>query len=165
MKKYTNPSSDTITILSGLDDVDQVFTEFVSVLDRTIRNGRDCELHQITLVCLLYKTKTQIVGVRLKAIRTAIAFVSGAYKTGLVSYFTHRDLFPSLMKVGWSKKSYGYQWHAKSSRLSMTPTTRSKFWSRSSSLVCSQIIINLNCKILISNDLTTLWTKLRSRRS
>jgi hypothetical protein len=25
--------------------------------------------------------------------------VSGAYKTGLVSYFTHRDLFPSLMKV------------------------------------------------------------------
>jgi hypothetical protein len=24
---------------------------------------------------------------------------SGAYKTSLVSYFTHRDLFPSLMKV------------------------------------------------------------------
>ena len=35
----------------------------------------------------------------MKAIRTAIALVSGAYKTGLVSYFTHRDLFPSLMKV------------------------------------------------------------------
>jgi Ca2+-binding EF-hand superfamily protein len=42
-KKFTNPSSDTITILSGLDEVDQVFTEFVSVLDRTIRNGRDSE--------------------------------------------------------------------------------------------------------------------------
>lgn len=24
---------------------------------------------------------------------------SGAYKTSLVSYLTHRDLFPSLMKV------------------------------------------------------------------
>jgi hypothetical protein len=24
---------------------------------------------------------------------------SGAYKTSLVSYFTHRDLFPSIMKV------------------------------------------------------------------
>lgn len=39
------------------------------------------------------------VDVRLKAIKTAIAMTSGAYKTSLVSYFTHRDLFPSLMKV------------------------------------------------------------------
>lgn len=35
----------------------------------------------------------------MKAIKTAIAMISGAYKTSLVSYFTHRDLFPSLMKV------------------------------------------------------------------
>lgn len=40
-----------------------------------------------------------IVDVRVKAIRAAIAMVSGAYKTSLVSYFAHRDLFPSLMKV------------------------------------------------------------------
>jgi len=40
-----------------------------------------------------------LVDVRAKAIRTAIAMVSGAYKTSLVSYFAHRDLFPSLMKV------------------------------------------------------------------
>lgn len=39
------------------------------------------------------------VEVRRKAIRVAIAMTSGAYKTSLVSYFTHRDLFPSLMKV------------------------------------------------------------------
>lgn len=39
------------------------------------------------------------VQVRLKAIKVALAMVSGAYSTGLVSYFTHRDLFPSLMKV------------------------------------------------------------------
>ncbi|KIW06437.1 hypothetical protein, variant 1 [Verruconis gallopava] len=38
------------------------------------------------------------VQVRLKAIKVALAMVSGAYSTGLVTYFTHRDLFPSLMK-------------------------------------------------------------------
>jgi len=28
----------------------------------------------------------------------ALAMISGAYSTGLISYFTHRDLFPSLIK-------------------------------------------------------------------
>ena len=41
-----------------------------------------------------------VVKVRLKAVKVALAMVSGAYSTGLVSYFTHRDLFPCLMKVG-----------------------------------------------------------------
>lgn len=45
------------------------------------------------------KTDPCLAELRLKAIKTAIAMTSGAYKTGLVSYFTHRDLFPSLMKV------------------------------------------------------------------
>ncbi|CAG8946804.1 unnamed protein product [Penicillium salamii] len=78
-KKYTNPSSDVIAVLAGLDEVDHVIPEFVAVLDRTIRNGSSLDM-------------------RLKAIKTAIAMTSGAYKTSLVSYFTHRDLFPSLMK-------------------------------------------------------------------
>ncbi|CAI7672643.1 unnamed protein product [Penicillium viridicatum] len=78
-KKYTNPSSDVITVLAGLDEVDHVISDFVAVLDRIIRNGSSFD-------------------VRLKAIKTAIAMTSGAYKTSLVSYFTHRDLFPSLMK-------------------------------------------------------------------
>ncbi|KAK2875093.1 hypothetical protein FQN49_001789 [Arthroderma sp. PD_2] len=78
-KKYTNPSSDIIAILAGLDEVDHVCSEFVSVLDGIIRNGNTLE-------------------VRLKAIDAATAMVSGAYKTGLMSYFIHRDLFPSLMK-------------------------------------------------------------------
>lgn len=39
------------------------------------------------------------VTMRQKAIGVAIALTSGAYQTSLVSYFTHRDLFPSLMKV------------------------------------------------------------------
>jgi hypothetical protein len=38
--------------------------------------------------------------IRRRAIEAALSIVSGAYQTGLISYFTHRDLFPSLMKVG-----------------------------------------------------------------
>ncbi|GAM41746.1 hypothetical protein TCE0_042f15103 [Talaromyces pinophilus] len=79
VKKYTNPSSDIITVLAGLDEVDQVFTEFVTVLDKIIRNGGHLDL-------------------RLKAIRTTIAMISGAYKTSLVAYFMQRDFFPSIMK-------------------------------------------------------------------
>ncbi|KAN0070559.1 protein of unknown function (DUF1741) domain containing protein [Elaphomyces granulatus] len=78
-KRYTNPSSDIIAILAGINEVDRVISDFVTVLDRIIRNGRNLEL-------------------RLKAIRTVIAMASGAYRTSLISYFTHRDLFPSLMK-------------------------------------------------------------------
>ncbi|KAI9696920.1 MAG: hypothetical protein M1820_007995 [Bogoriella megaspora] len=78
-KKYTNPSSDIITVLSGLDDVDSIFSDFVGALDGVIRNGRDLQVRQ-------------------KAITTTLALISGAYQTSLVTYFTHRDLFPSLMK-------------------------------------------------------------------
>jgi hypothetical protein len=42
-KKYTNPSSDIITVLAGLDEVDQVISGFVAVLDGIIRNGKTCE--------------------------------------------------------------------------------------------------------------------------
>ncbi|KAI9369245.1 hypothetical protein BJX61DRAFT_549738 [Aspergillus egyptiacus] len=79
-KKYTNPSSDVITVLAGLDKVDQVISKFVSVLDNIIRSGSNNEI-------------------RFKAIQTATAMTSGAYKTSLVTYFTHRDLFPSIMKL------------------------------------------------------------------
>ncbi|EEQ33618.1 hypothetical protein McanMca71_004613 [Microsporum canis] len=78
-KKYTNPSSDIISILAGLDEVDHICSEFVSVLDGIIRNGSSLDI-------------------RLKAIDAALAMVSGAYKTGIMSYFIHRDLFPSLMR-------------------------------------------------------------------
>ncbi|KAH0543939.1 hypothetical protein FGG08_001840 [Glutinoglossum americanum] len=78
-KKYTNTSSDVITVLAGLDHVDAIFTEFVAALDNIIRNGRHLDLRQ-------------------KAIEVALSVTSGAYQTGLLSYLTHRDLFPSLMK-------------------------------------------------------------------
>ena len=40
-----------------------------------------------------------LVDVRKKAIEVALSLTAGAYQTGLVSYFTHKDLFPALMKV------------------------------------------------------------------
>jgi hypothetical protein len=80
-KKYTNPSSDIISVLAGLNDADYVLSDFVETLDAVIRNGKSMVL-------------------RLKAVRTALAIIAGAYQTGLISYFTHRDLFPAIMKVG-----------------------------------------------------------------
>lgn len=41
-KKYTNPSSDIISVLAGLHDADAVMTDFIATLDTVIRNGRTC---------------------------------------------------------------------------------------------------------------------------
>lgn len=54
-----------------------------------------CVLRPFALVA----ADKKLVRLRQKAVQTALALVSGAYQTGLVSYFTHRDLFPALMKV------------------------------------------------------------------
>ncbi|KAL5385989.1 hypothetical protein DPSP01_004425 [Paraphaeosphaeria sporulosa] len=78
-KKYTNPSSDIISVLAGLHDADAVMAEFVGALDMVIRNGRNIPL-------------------RLKAVRTTLSITAAGFLTVLPSYFTHRDLFPSLMK-------------------------------------------------------------------
>ncbi|CAN9162422.1 unnamed protein product [Alternaria alternata] len=78
-KKYTNPSSDIISVLTGLNDADTVMTDFVATLDTAIRGGRDVPL-------------------RLRAVRATLSITAAGFQTALPSYFTHRDLFPSLMK-------------------------------------------------------------------
>ncbi|KAK9772259.1 hypothetical protein AB5N19_00614 [Seiridium cardinale] len=78
-KKYTNPSSDIIGILAGLDHVDQIFSDFVAALDAIIRNGETLDLRQ-------------------RAVQVVLAITSGAYQTSLLTYFIHRDLFPAIMK-------------------------------------------------------------------
>ncbi|RYP17616.1 hypothetical protein DL765_004398 [Monosporascus sp. GIB2] len=78
-KKYTNPSSDIIAILAGLDRIDAIFTDFVGTLDGVIRNGKSLEVRQ-------------------RAIEVVLSITSGAYQTGLLTYFIQRDLFPSIMK-------------------------------------------------------------------
>lgn len=79
-KKFNSPSTDTITILAGLDDIDAIFPDFVHALDSAMLDGRTLQVKQ-------------------KAVRTALAAVAGAYQTGLPSYFINRDLFPSLIQV------------------------------------------------------------------
>lgn len=78
-KKYLNPSSDILSVLAGLHNADQVMSEFVGTIDAVIRNGRTAAL-------------------RVQALRTALILVAASFHTGLPSYFTHRDLFPALMK-------------------------------------------------------------------
>ncbi|KAI0485608.1 hypothetical protein F4859DRAFT_388878 [Xylaria cf. heliscus] len=78
-KKYTNPSSDIIAVLAGLDHVDTVFTDFVGALDSIIRNGTTLEIRQ-------------------RAVEVVLSITSGAYQTSLLTYFIQRDLFPAIMK-------------------------------------------------------------------
>ncbi|TKA33063.1 hypothetical protein B0A54_14724 [Friedmanniomyces endolithicus] len=80
-KRYSNPSSDIIEVVAGLENVDAVFSELVASLDSIIRKD-DGD-----------------VSLRLKAVRTAIAVVSGGYQTALVSYFVNRDFFPAIMRL------------------------------------------------------------------
>ncbi|KAH0289544.1 DUF1741-domain-containing protein [Aureobasidium namibiae CBS 147.97] len=79
-KKYTNPSSDIIEVLAGLDNVDTVFNDLVTALDNTISSGKT--------VCF-----------QKKAVQVALCVASGAFQTGLLTYFTQRDFFPSLMRL------------------------------------------------------------------
>ncbi|KAG9185538.1 hypothetical protein G6011_06869 [Alternaria panax] len=78
-KKYTNPSADIIAVLTGLHDADAVMTDFVATLDTAIRGGRDIPL-------------------RLRAVKATLSITAAGFQTALPSYFTHRDLFPSLIK-------------------------------------------------------------------
>lgn len=43
-KKYTNPSSDVIVILAGLDEVDKLVSDLVNGIDDLIRHGSNSEL-------------------------------------------------------------------------------------------------------------------------
>ncbi|KAI0484587.1 DUF1741-domain-containing protein [Xylariaceae sp. FL0804] len=78
-KKYTNPSSDVIAVLAGLDEVDTIFADCVGALDGIIRNGKTLEMRQ-------------------RAVEVVLSITSGAYQTSLLTYFIQRDLFPAIMK-------------------------------------------------------------------
>ncbi|GAM85236.1 hypothetical protein ANO11243_032400 [Dothideomycetidae sp. 11243] len=77
-KRYQSPSTDLIEILAGLDNVDHVFQDLVEALDTTIRQGRTASIKE-------------------EAVRVVLSITSGAFQTSLLTYFTQRDLFPSLM--------------------------------------------------------------------
>ena len=78
-KKYTNPSTDIIEVVAGLEHVDKVVTDLVNGLEATINKNGSATLRQ-------------------KAIACATAAVAGSYQTSLVTYFIHKDFFHGLMK-------------------------------------------------------------------
>ena len=43
-KRYTNPSSEIITVLAGLDRVDTVFSDLANAIETIIRSGRSRKL-------------------------------------------------------------------------------------------------------------------------
>ncbi|KAL8865404.1 MAG: hypothetical protein Q9174_006902, partial [Haloplaca sp. 1 TL-2023] len=95
-KRYTNPSAEIITILAGLDEVDDVFLEFAGAIENAIRlGGAGASSH---VLVDRHSTDCVLPEIRRKAVNVAIALTAGAYQTSLVSYFTHRDLFPALIK-------------------------------------------------------------------
>lgn len=106
-KKYTNPSSDIIELLAGLDHVDTVFTEFVGVLESLIRNGRgnahECCPHGIGHVGQEEPGNraacTYTADLQQRAVEVALAVTAGAYQTSLLTYFIQRDLFPAIINV------------------------------------------------------------------
>lgn len=95
-KRFTNPSADIITVLAGLEEVDAVFFNFAGALEHIVRTGRS---RKSVLDLVDLGVDVLAVAVRQKAIEVALSLTSGAWQTSLVSYFTHRDLFPALMKV------------------------------------------------------------------
>lgn len=109
-KKYTNPSSDIIELLAGLDHIDNVFAEFVNALESLIRNGRgatqECcpsgigHVGQENQQIGNRATCTYTADLQRRAVDVALAVTSGAYQTSLLTYFIQRDLFPAITSVG-----------------------------------------------------------------
>ena len=103
-KKYTNPSSDIIEVLAGLDHVDTLLTEFVGALESLIRNGRNSSAGCCPNLighpgrdqgsACTYRGDLQQ-----GAVEVALAVTSGAYQTSLLTYFIQRDLFPAIISV------------------------------------------------------------------
>lgn len=95
-KKFTNPSSDVIDVLAGIDNVDPVFFDLVATLDHAIKDGRSSESSGCSSRHMMLMVVAEL---RQKAVRMAIAVVAGGYQTALVSYFVQKDFFPALMKL------------------------------------------------------------------
>lgn len=108
-KKYTNPSSDIIAILAGLDQVDVVFADFVGALDGIIRNGKTSRSSFLVTRTGQDVNNRGEVEVRQRAVEVVLSITSGAYQTSLLTYFIQRDLFPAIMKVSPFSSRY---WHA-----------------------------------------------------
>ncbi|KAK4185032.1 hypothetical protein QBC35DRAFT_504612 [Podospora australis] len=142
-KKYTNPSSDIIDVLAGLDQIDTVFTEFVGALEGLIRGGRrgasgsrgtECcpgGLGHISQNGAQGQGPEQQTGangyctytadLQQRAVEVALAVASGAYQTSLLTYFIQRDLFPAIISCIQYQSSAAASTSAATTKGSITP--------------------------------------------
>lgn len=84
-KRYSNPSTDVIEVLAGLENVDKVMTDLVNSLDSIISQPKSRQV-LITATC------------RARAVDCAVAAIAGSYQTSLATYFIQKDLFHGLMR-------------------------------------------------------------------
>jgi len=78
-KRFTNPSTDIIEVLAGLENVDKNMTDLVTGLENLISKSTSETLQR-------------------KAVDCTVATVAGSYQTSIVAYFIHKDFFHGLMK-------------------------------------------------------------------
>ncbi|EMR08894.1 hypothetical protein PNEG_02677 [Pneumocystis murina B123] len=78
-KKYNNFTSDVVHIISGLDNIDKIFMDFV-----------------ISLETLIQKETSVIL--RTKALSLSLCTVCHGFNSNIISYFQYRDFFPSIIK-------------------------------------------------------------------
>lgn len=83
-KKFMSPSSDFITVFAGLEFIDDVFYGLLDHISSIIKLPPDA-------------SNPLILTIQVNAIRTANIAAGGAYQTSLASYFTHKDMFNSII--------------------------------------------------------------------
>ncbi|KAK9471058.1 uncharacterized protein V1510DRAFT_368759 [Dipodascopsis tothii] len=80
-KHYTNQSADVISLLTGITRVDSVLPELVTNLEIVLK-------------------RSELEGdLRVLALSTTVSIVCDLYRTGLIEFFIHRDLFPALVQL------------------------------------------------------------------
>ncbi|KAL9049345.1 MAG: hypothetical protein Q9206_005573 [Seirophora lacunosa] len=82
-KRYTNPSSEIITVLAGLDEVDDVFLDFANAVEVVIRTGRSGMFEEHVTSKAAGCIDSFAGPIRRKAVEVAIALTAGAYQTSL----------------------------------------------------------------------------------
>ncbi|QSL65581.1 hypothetical protein MERGE_002894 [Pneumocystis wakefieldiae] len=78
-KKYNNFTSDVVHIISGLDNIDNIFMDFI-----------------ISLETLIQKETSVIL--RTKALSLSLCTVCHGFNSNIISYFQYKDFFPSIIK-------------------------------------------------------------------
>ncbi|KTW28519.1 hypothetical protein T552_01778 [Pneumocystis carinii B80] len=78
-KKYNNFTLDVVHIISGLDNIEKIFMDFVISLEGMIQK------------------ETNVI-LRTKALNLSLCTVCHGFNSDIISYFQYKDFFPSIIK-------------------------------------------------------------------